>query len=63
MQAKAEGALLLLQYAASFPGEFRVVSTPVKKDNSVVAKIWFKYCVKSLGTARTVEPTPRKGKK
>ena len=35
-----------------FQGEFRLVSTPVKRDKSVVAKIWFSVCVENFGTAR-----------
>ena len=43
-----------------FQGEFRLVSTPVKKDKSVVAKIWFSVCVENFGTARTVETMKRR---
>ena len=64
MQVGAESALFLLQHAAPFQGKYRLVATPIKKGRSVVAKMWFSYCVENFGTARSVQMTPtKKGKK
>ena len=47
-----------------FSSEFRLVATHVKKDKSVVAKIWFSACVENFGSARSVEMNiPRRGRK
>ena len=64
LQAGAESTLFLLQHAAPFQGEYRLVGTPIKKGRSEVGKVWFSYCVENFGTARSVEITPTKrGKK
>ena len=53
-----------LQAETEGTGEFRLVSTLVKKNKSVVAKIWFSACVENFDSASTVEMNiPRRGRK
>ena len=43
-----------------FQDEYRLIATPIKKERSEVAKVWFTFCVENFGVARSVEMTPKK---